>query len=354
MNIKKKTALLVFLAWGVTTGKSAQKQAPVPPEKVETTEPPPAVLWHDPGNMADRSLYYGPGGKKHEPHGKFTFDKEDMNGTTPKFTVIDEDGVKWKVKLGSEARPETVATRLVWAMGYSADEDYFVPDLHVAGAIHLHRGENMMTRDGTFQNVRLKRERKDKEKMGTWQWHDNPFNGTRELLGLRVLMAVINNWDLKDENNAVYLEKGDADSGFKRVYLISDLGASFGANGLDVEHNDEKGKLEVYQHSGFIHSLSNEGVSFDTPRRPALPILFNPPEFISRLNLRWIGRDIPREDAEWVGQLLARLSHDQIRDAFRAGGYAPTEVEGFSQILEQRITKLNHLSEDSDDIVLRP
>jgi len=27
-------------------------------------------------------------------------------------------GVRWKVKLGKEAQPETSATRLLWAVGY--------------------------------------------------------------------------------------------------------------------------------------------------------------------------------------------------------------------------------------------
>ena len=60
-----------------------------------------------------------------QPHGTFTFLKEDRKGSNPKFDVQDENGVKWKVKLGSEARPETVASRLVWAVGYFANEDYF-------------------------------------------------------------------------------------------------------------------------------------------------------------------------------------------------------------------------------------
>ena len=36
--------------------------------------------------------------------------------------------MKWRVKLGVEARPETVASRLVWAVGYYANEDYFLPE----------------------------------------------------------------------------------------------------------------------------------------------------------------------------------------------------------------------------------
>src|SRR5258706_8229152 len=88
------------------------------------TRSEPAVLWRNPANLAARDLYYGPGGRQHAPGGKFTFVKEDLEGSNPKYVVKDEDGVKWKVKLGDEAQPETVATRFVWAMGYFADEDY--------------------------------------------------------------------------------------------------------------------------------------------------------------------------------------------------------------------------------------
>src|SRR5215469_120099 len=54
-----------------------------------------AVLWRDPGDIAARNLLYGPGGKAHvpQPQGTFTFEKEDMNGTNPKFDVVDQDGV---------------------------------------------------------------------------------------------------------------------------------------------------------------------------------------------------------------------------------------------------------------------
>src|SRR5215469_4309646 len=101
-----------------------------------------AYLWHNPTDIASRNLYYGPGGKEHAPHTTYTFIKEDLDGTNPKFDVRDENDVKWKVKLGAEARPEVVASRLVWAVGYYADEDYFVPDLRVENMPRLKRGQN--------------------------------------------------------------------------------------------------------------------------------------------------------------------------------------------------------------------
>jgi len=76
------------------------------------------VLWHEPADVASLNLLYGSGGDRHVPQGPMTFVQEDMEGTNPKFDVRDSDGVKWKLKLGAEAQPETVATRFLWAMGY--------------------------------------------------------------------------------------------------------------------------------------------------------------------------------------------------------------------------------------------
>src|ERR1700681_1029184 len=89
------------------------------------------VLWQDPVDISTRDLINGPGGPGHQPHGPFKFVKEDLKGSNSKYLITGGDGVKWKIKLGEEARPETAASRLVWAAGYFADEEYFVPDLKV-------------------------------------------------------------------------------------------------------------------------------------------------------------------------------------------------------------------------------
>jgi hypothetical protein len=248
--------------------------------------------------------------------------------------------VKWKVKLGVEARPETVASRLVWAAGYFTTEDYFAPELHVAGMpAHLRRGQNLVSADGIVRNVRLKRADDSEKKIGIWRWKSDPFTGTREWNGLRALMALINNWDLKDTNNAVYRKK----DGGPYIYLVSDLGASFGAEGRNWPPDKAKGNLDAYSRSKFIRQTTAEYVDFTVPAAPAPVVVFDPHSMFHRLGLRWIGEHIPRSDARWLGQLLARLSPDQIRDAFRAGGYTPQEVEAFSRIVEHRIAELNAL-----------
>ncbi|MGH9446356.1 MAG: hypothetical protein ACRD3O_11610, partial [Terriglobia bacterium] len=223
-----------------------------------------AVLWRDPAGIASRNLFYGPGGERHVPPTTFTFVKEDFKGSNPKFVVRDRYGVRWKVKLGPEARPETVASRLVWAIGYFANEDYFLPELRVEGLPpHLHRGQKYIRAGGIVRNARLKRYLKDEKKIGYWRWRHNPFSGTRELNGLRVMMALINNWDLKDDNTSVYLERQARGSGAPlRIYMVSDLGSSFGTTGQSWTDAKTKGNLGSYRHSRFISKLTRGYVDF--------------------------------------------------------------------------------------------
>jgi hypothetical protein len=175
------------------------------------------------------------------------------------------------------------------------------------------------------------------EKVGIWRWREDPFSRTREWNGLRVLMALMNNWDLKDANNTIV----DKDS--ERIYMVSDLGASFGTTGFNPNHEVSKGNLKNYEHSHFITHTAGDYVDFSVPSRPAAVVFFNPHECFMRMNLRWIGRRIPRSDARWMGQVLARLSPAQIRDAFRAAGYTPEETEGFAKVVERRIGQLTAL-----------
>jgi hypothetical protein len=316
--------------WGKKTGTKEG-----PPE--ESTGISIQSLWKAPPRISSRNLFYGPGGVAKRPGKKFTFIKEDMGGSNPKFVIEDEKGVRWKVKLSEEAQPETAATRILWAVGYYADVDYLVPVLRVAGLPgRLSRGANLIQPDGTVQNARLKREG-DRKKVGTWSWRDAPFKGTREFDGLRVLMALIDNWDLKDENNTIYEQNG------VRRYEVSDLGASFGSTGALLNKDHAKGNLHSFESSKFLTKVTEKKVSFGTPSVPSLPYVFNVWDYDRRAGLRWIGRDINRAHAKWIGGLLAQLSPKQIADVFRAAGYSEAEIEGFTSVLRDRIKSLNEL-----------
>jgi len=324
--------VLILNSWVVANAAKRSTSDPV------TTQAEGApVLWREPVDIASRNLYYGPGGATHVPSGSFTFEREDMNGSNPKFDVADQDSVEWRVKLGEEARPEVVASRLIWAVGYFANEDYFMPVLHVQNMLRLKRGQNLVSPDGTVHNVRLKRHLKGHKKIGMWSWANNPFTNTRELYGLRVLMAVINNWDLKDSNNSIYQTRGDHP---EQQYVVSDLGSSFGSAGLNWF---EKGNLEDYSRSKLIAKRSPEFIDFNVPSAPRVNVFINVAETVRRLKLCWLGHHIPVADVRWIASLLAQLSPEQIRDAFRAANYSPGQVETYSRVLEQRIAALGQL-----------
>jgi hypothetical protein len=187
--------------------------------------------------------------------------------------------------------------------------------------------------------VRLKRHVEGREKAGNWSWRDDPFTGTQELDGLRTLMAVINNWDLKDVNNKIYKEKHQSEL----IYVVSDLGASFGSSHLSFPLSQSKGNLHNYTHSRFLTKTTGDSLNFAVPGRPSLIYAFGLRPYLRRSRLAWIGKNIPRAHAKWMGEMLSRLSPEQIRDAFRAAGYSPAEVDAFAAVLQKRISQLDEL-----------
>jgi hypothetical protein len=334
---------------GVTLSMLLSLFASTPAEKSSNdTKPgdqaPVVVLWKAPANIASRDLYYGPGGKEDAPRGPYVFIKEDPEGTNPKFDIRDSNGTEWKVKLGLESRPETAASRLVWAIGYFASEDYYLPRLQVENLpAHLHRGQEFVASDGSITNARLKRYPAHTKKTANWRWKENPFINTREFNGLRVIMALINNWDLKDVNNAVLEYDPPRADYAESLYIVSDLGASFGSGRWSNSLTKAKGNLKSYSRSKFISKDGHDDLDFGLAPRPALIHAIVLPLYAQYLGMEWIGKNIPRSDARWIGQLLAQLSPDQIRDAFRAADYSTEEIEGFAEVILNRITELNGL-----------
>lgn len=292
------------------------------------------VLWHDPGNIAGLDLFYGQGGKDGQPVAPFQFESEDLHGTNPKFDVSDARGDKWRVKLGDEARPEVVASRLLWAVGYFVEDDYVLESAKV-GKLRLTRGESLVS-DGEVIDARFAKKPEGQKKIGIWAWKENPFAGTKEFNGLRVMMAVMNNWDLKDENNAVFRDKSSGSD----IFLTSDIGATFGTNGLSWSKDRSKGDVDTFKKSKFITHKTESEVSFGTPAAPNPVLAPNVKLYHMRHDLEWIGKNIPIADARWIASLLKQLSHQQLVDAFRAGDFPPDEIDKYVSVVEARISEL--------------
>jgi hypothetical protein len=327
-------ALLLLAVAGLTVGLAAQKKAHS--DKKADGNTLPARIWRDPGAVSSLDLIYGTGGKAHapDPTATFTFVREDPAGTSPKFDVTDGQGVEWRIKLGQESQTETAATRFLWAAGYFTDEDYYVAELTVAGLPALRRGRDFVSAGGVVHGARLERKRTGK-KLGTWGWFDNPFVGQRELNGLCVMMSLLNNWDLKQVNNAIYAVDGE------RHYAVSDGGATFGNTGNVMTRS--KGVPRDYEDSTFIARATPEFIDFVLHSRPFFLGAISAANYRERTDMEKITRHIPRADARWLGQRLSMLTEEQVRDGFRAGGYGSKDIDTLTRTIRQRIAALEGL-----------
>jgi hypothetical protein len=285
-----------------------------------------AMLWEDPADIESRDLVNGPGGAEGapDPNGKFTFVERSKKGTSEKIHVVDDKGRKWTVKFGPEAKPETAATRIVWAAGYHVDQDYFVKRTHIEGR----GGFNVW-------DVRFERRDDGYKEDGLWSWEANPFNGTRELQGLKVLMALLNNWDLKTDNNKI--SRPDKKSGGDRdslVYYVADLGATFGSTGSVLSKlpffgsapAGSKGQPNAYAMQPFIDGVKNGQVAFHYKGKD--------PKALDGVTV---------ENARWMGNLLGRLSDKQLSDAFRSSGFSDSETTTCQRAIRDRINQLKNL-----------
>lgn len=314
-----------------------------------------AVLWQDPGDISTLDLLTGPGGPEGKPAPPFTFEAQEPGKQVSRIDVRDGAGKRWSVQLGRDARPEVAASRLLWAAGYLSDIDYVMWKATVEGVkgrsatrfLHhdrpprYRRGHAPMPgvgggpRPDYFSDVRFAEIQEGQKKVGVWHWRRNAFTGTREMNGLRVLMAVLNCWDLRDDNNLIVLDSGSG----KDVYKVAGLGASFGKAGPRFFHGKPHDDPRSFAHSHFIVHRTAETVDFATPARSMNPFSL----FSRKTSTTWVGRDIPRADARWIGRLLGQLSHKQIEDIFWAAGYGVNDVNAYANVVDARIRALGDL-----------
>lgn len=268
------------------------------------------VLWER-VKIKGRDLYGGPGGEAMKPDlRRVKFLQDEKGGNNLKYRIEDASGRVWVAKIADESRSEVAATRLLYGIGYWTEIDYLVPELTIPGK-------------KKYKNVRLEARPADVTRDGRWSWKDNSFGNKPEFRGLKLMMALINNWDLKDENTAVLV------SGGRRHFVVSDLGSSFGkltptSAPILNRFGRSVSNPAHYANSNFVKGVDEQG----------------------ELELAYRGKQaglmdgLKVSDAQWLASLLGQLSDKQISDAFRAANYAPGEVKAMTAEVKQRIAEL--------------
>src|SRR5437588_5187697 len=305
----------------------------------------PAVLWRDPGNIRRRDLFYGPGSKALAPAPPFRFLREIKEGSMPKFDVEDARGVKWRVKLGPEAQSETVATRLVWAAGYNAEESYYFDHARIDGMQKLSRGQKYVDGD-SVRGARFKPHRKNVERGEQWDWSKNPFKNTRELNGLKTMIVLLNDWDVLKQNNKVIHVK-DPSGKVESRYTVADLDTTLGAVGGFGRHRSEN-NVQDFERRRMVSKVDKGQVKFNYDLKPKkfglLSVVYPPYYFRQRRNTNAMQK-VPVEHAAWIGGIMGQLSDNQLRDSFRAAGYDRATTERYVRTMRSRINELNRLNQ---------
>ena len=307
------------------------------------------VLWRHPGNIRNRDLYYGPGSKALAPLPPFRFIKEVKEGGMPKFDVEDARGLKWRVKLGPEAQAETAASRLVWAVGYNAEEAYYLDRARIGGLRKLSRGQQYVEGD-SVRGARFEPRRDNVIRGKEWGWSKNPFKNTRELNGLKTMMVLLNNWDTFKKNNLILHDRNSGDA----QYTVTDLGATLGAVG-GLGSRRSKSNVQDFERRRLVGKVDGDKVKFNydlKPKKFGLLSIGYPPYFFRQRKATNAMQKVPLADASWIGSQLAQLSDDQLRDSFRAAGYDRATTEKYVRALRTRINELNRLPQGS--LAVRP
>ena len=312
--LKAKTSLLMILSLVLFAAAAMPVQAQDAKDKDNKEKKVytgPAVLWRAPEDIESRNLLVGAGGDAMKPDlSRVTFVEVKEGGWSTKFRVTDGKGNEWVAKLSKEAQPETAANRLLWAIGYETEIAHLVPDLVIQGK-------------GTFKNVKLEARPNDVKRDGYWLWANNPFVGKPEFQGLKIMMVLFNNWDMKDDNNAILAVKGDTNS--ERRFIISDLGATFGKTGGIISRS--RNKPSDYVKAEFVKGVKGNVVDFNYGGKMGKAF-----------------ESITVEDAKWLASWLSRLSDEQLKDAFRSANYTPEEVDQLAAAVRTRINALTNLS----------
>lgn len=321
---------------------------PVFAQKSEVSKPTGApVLWRNPGKVSQRNLSFGPGSAELAPAAPFTFVKEELTGESAKFDVTDARGVTWVVKVGPEAQAETVSSRLIWSVGYFADEAYYVDRAEIQNLPKLSRGQEFIENRSVVRGARFEPKRKHIARGENWDWETNPFVKTRELDGLKVIMVLLGNYDTSIRNNRVLSTTNSATGELEARYVATDVGATLGkVGGLGGKRS--KNTLEDFRSSKFILGVENGMVKFDydtTPKKMGVfASIFKPSYRKSQEQKERVMKNISVENARWIGSLLGELSDEQLRDAFRAAGYDQQTMNGFVVVIRERINQLNKLN----------
>ena len=293
------------------------------------------TLWTEPRQSTASDWTWGPGGQEIAPRPPFTFVKEKFGGSNPKVEVRDSAGRRWVVKFGSEAHTDTFAARLVTALGYAAEPTFYFASGSIEGVHGLKQAKRFVSKDGAFRSGRFKLHVKgsaDDEGNETWSWNANPFVGSRELGGLKILVMLTSNWDTKDARDG----KENSNTGIIRTnskaqYAVTDWGATLGKYGTFFKRNRWDWGGYRIQTTSFV-KMSKDG---------ALEWGFK------GKHSRDITAGVGVADVIWLERYLARITDADLNAGFVASGASQPVAREYTRLMRDRIVQLQRVAQSN-------
>ncbi len=165
----------------------------------------------------------------------------------------------------------------------------------------------------------------------TWSWNDNPFAGTPELSGLKILLMLTSNWDAKDardgegSNTGVYRKP---DTAGQVYYAFDDWGATMGKWGGFFERDkwDPAGYRE--QSRNFVRATPGGTLEWGYRGK----------------HDKDVTTGIARGDVRWLLTYLSRVTDAELRAGLRASGANEPEIAAYTAAIRERITQLERVS----------
>lgn len=320
--------LRAFLAVMVVFAAAAQS-----PAAPETNLP--QVLWREPGRITEQDWLCGPGGCDQKPAPPFHFVREDLSQSTPKISVRDSRGRVWDVKFGSKVIPECFASRFLNVLGYFVEDTYYVKSGTLTDVGKLKRARFFVRQDGSFERARFElRDQPDKVflRNSAWSWDQNPFLGTHELAGLKIMMMLLSNWDAKDARNG----QGDANtatfriarspsaSGPEQAFSVYDWGSTLGSWGGPWRNDRSDCAGYTRDTARFVERVENGNIEFG----------------YSGKHEDDLKRGITVADARWLLTWLRPVTGEQLRTALQVSGATPRQTACWAHAISNRIEQL--------------
>ena len=290
-------------------------------------------IWREPSLFDATDLRFGPGGADGIPAPPFRFVEEHFTGSQPCVGIRDARDRLWRVKWGHEVKPEAFAVRVAHACGYFAEVTHYIASGTITGVTDVARARQCIADDGSFVDARFELEDRRVRMLFNehgWSWDDNPFVGTKQLSGLKIVTMLLSNWDTKDRrdvargsNTAIF--EVPSRWGCEARYLISDWGGAMGRWGSNIV---SRGRWDAAgfaaQTPNFVTGVRDGYVNFGYEGQRTAEI----------------ARDVTVEHVAWFFSYAQRLTEAGLRQALLTCGASHEEADIFARALVARVQQL--------------